>query len=185
MANHKNFQEDSIKIKLPGIQQKDAYACGPATLQSIMSYFGVGPEEQSEYSKALKTNKTGTKPEKIIKFARKYGLKAKMKEGMSVKDLEKELDLKHPVICAVQSWGDEEYYADRYYGHYIVAVGYDLKNIYFLDPLVEGYWGYITKKKFLSRWIDQNGIRPYDALGISIWMPYHKKHQLNKAKKIL
>lgn len=184
MSNRKKIHSDSIKINLPGIQQQSGFYCGPACLQSIMSYFGVGPQDQTDYAVALKTGPHGTKPQVMAKFAKKHGLSVKMMERMTIDDLKKELDSRHPVICAVQSWGDSiDDYSSRCFGHYIVAVGYDAKNTYFLDPMMQGYWGYIKTSKFQERWIDENEDRPYDALGISIWLPYHRNKK-NKAVEI-
>ena len=39
-------------------------------------------------------------------------------------------------------------------GHYVVAVGYDQNNVYFMDPYTLGNYAYIPKSEFMDRWHD-------------------------------
>jgi len=46
--------------------------------------------------------------------------------------------------------------------HYVVAVGYDQDNIYFMDPATIGNYTYFPIPEFLERWHDQD--RPRQKL---------------------
>ena len=45
-------------------------------------------------------------------------------------------------------------------GHYVVAIGYDNKNIYLMDPSTLGNYTFIPIPEFLDRWHDQD---PYTS----------------------
>ena len=54
---------------------------------------------------------------------------------MSYDDLEGFIDKKKPVICLIQAWNgdsDYDYSKDWEDGHYVIAIGYDKNNIYFI-----------------------------------------------------
>lgn len=55
-------------------------------------------------------------------------------------------------------------------GHYVVAIGYDEKYIYFEDPSILGGIGYIPKSEFLRRWhdYDMDITNKYIHYGMSI-----------------
>src|ERR1022692_2176214 len=54
---YKKISDGVIKIPVPNVQQTTNFSCGAAVVQSIMSYFGVGPDSQEEYMKGLSTSK--------------------------------------------------------------------------------------------------------------------------------
>jgi len=41
-------------------------------------------------------------------------------------------------------------------GHYVVGIGYDSNNIYFMDPATMGNYTYIPVDEFLARWHDKD-----------------------------
>ncbi len=41
--------------------------------------------------------------------------------------------------------------------HYAVAIGYDEKHIYFMDPSTLGHYTFIPIAEFLDRWHDMDG----------------------------
>ena len=59
------------------------------------------------------------------------------------------------MIILLQAWNQTEkrpdYTNTNDYGHYVVAVGYDKKRIYFEDPAVFSTV-YLTYKEFEKRW---------------------------------
>lgn len=179
----KRIPEEVIKVHLPNIQQVKLFSCGAAALQSIMTFFGAGPIDQEEYITALKTDsKNGTRPNKIVKFARNHGLRVRIETNMELAVLEKQLDKKRPVICAIQAWCGDRIY-DGSSGHYVTAVGYDDKFYYFQDSLIQGYWGYLPKAEMIERWHDWSGSKKFNRLGITIWKSGHS-HYLQRAVKI-
>jgi predicted double-glycine peptidase len=55
------------------------------------------------------------------------------------------------VLPAVYATGYDE-------GHYVVAVGYDSQNFYFMDPATLGNYTYIPTAEFASRWHDSDQV---------------------------
>src|SRR5205823_4615259 len=55
-------------------------------------------------------------------------------------------------------------------GHWVVAVGYDKNNLYFMDPSTAGRYTYIPKAQFLERWHDIMGKDNKHVQHISIFI---------------
>src|SRR3990167_11125340 len=170
-------QENPIKIALPAVHQSSNYDCGAASLRSIASYFGFGPETEQQFIKAVKATKdNGTEPKNLIRAAKSFGLKVLAKENMSIQELIAMLDKGKPVICDIQAWGEPKEYKTKNSGHYVVAIGYDDKHIYFEDPSMKVTRGKLTYDDFIRRWHDKdiNG-KPFKRLGIVVWANQYKK----------
>jgi hypothetical protein len=90
--------------------------------------------------------------------------------GMTVAGLKKWIDAKRPVIVSIQAWAEKSvnYPADWGDGHYVMAVGYDQENIYFMDPSLLGNYGYIPIGEFVKRWHDRDDEKVLDQFGIVI-----------------
>lgn len=161
----------AIKIALPNVRQQRKWSCGHSALRAICLYFGLGPEDEKDYIKLLGGNpQDGIWPERIIKKAKKLGFKIHAKTGMTVEELKKFLDNGIPVICAIQAWGDPKYYKTKESGHYVVAIGYDKKKMYFEDPSIEGKRGWLSHKDFDERWHDMDAHgHDCDHMGIALW----------------
>lgn len=145
-------------IRVPLTRQATNYTCGAAAVQSVMGYYGDEFREDT-LAKALKTSKTsGTDYEQIVSFAKSRGYQVTVKTGLSLQDLQHWLDQRLPVICLIQAWPDKpvDLYTDWDDGHYVVATGYDAKNIYFMDPSTLGNYTYIPADEFVNRWHDQD-----------------------------
>lgn len=174
-----------IKIPIPSKLQEKNYTCGPACLHAVATYFGVGLSSEDEYIKPLKaTPQEGTIPRNIVIFARKLGLQVKLERNMDILDLIKLISKNIPVICAVQAHGDQKYYGENWSGHYVVAIGYNDKEIFFQDPFLEGYRAKLSYAEFVARWHDQDGnSKPYKRLGIAVWKKTKPK-EIGKMKKV-
>jgi predicted double-glycine peptidase len=182
-------QGSHIKINLPSVKQSDDFDCGAAALRSVCEYFKVGPEDESDFIKACKTSKSqGTKPPDLIRAARLFGLNTQPRSGMSIGDLKKSLDLKRPVICCIQAYGDRKQYSDKMSGHYAIAIGHDARHIYFEDPSMTGSRGFLPFKEFIKRWKDKDGDgNVYERFGITMWKPSDEgtdREYVPRAKKI-
>lgn len=90
------------------------------------------------------------------------------RDGWTLVELEASLRAKKPVIVLIQAytdgnpldqatWGNDEH------GHYVVATGFDAKNIYVMDPTTIGAWAYVSKKMFVQRWHDVDTITNADG----------------------
>lgn len=83
---------------------------------------------------------------------------------MSIETLKEYIKNKIPVICLIQAWAkiSQDYTNEWKYGHYVIAIGYDKKNIYFMDPSIPDAYGYLRTEEFLHRWHDiSNGEKLY------------------------
>jgi predicted double-glycine peptidase len=183
LANYHEFKPAAIKVPLPDVQQPDEYSCGAASLMSILAYYGTGPEDYDVLKKKLGvTEKNGTDYHRMVRFAGEVGLQADAKPKMTLAQLEKYLDEGKPVICSIQAYDEHnppekraEIYKKDDNGHYLVAIGYDDANVYFMDPALTGRRGFLPKNEFESRWHDNEGTseRPklISHLGLVIWKP--------------
>jgi predicted double-glycine peptidase len=176
---YKNWFENILH--LPVVHQTHNYDCGAAALRAVAHYYGVGPDREGDFIKACDTSKElGTDPTDIIKAARGMGLRAKRFEGMGLKNLMGFLQDGKPVICAVQAWGEEEDYDELESGHYVVAIGFDERYIFFEDPSVKGdkARGHMPHGEFIRRWadVDRRG-KTLEQFGIVVWRDEQPKEQ--------
>lgn len=153
----RQISENASGIPAKKVRQSHDYDCGAAALRSVAASFGVGPDTEEEFIEICKTCKeTGTPPNELVRAAKNIGLKAKIISHMGMQNLMHFLDRGKPVICAIQAWGKEDEYDKLDDGHYIVAIAYDDKNIYFEDPSMDGDRGRLSHDEFLERWKDRD-----------------------------
>lgn len=102
----------------------------------------------------------------MCKFIRLTKFTIQVKQNAAISDIEKLIAKQTPVIVDIQAWKDSDNKAawknDWIDGHYVVAVGYDSKNLYFEDPSLMESIGSITQSEFLDRWHDYKGSDDYD-----------------------
>jgi predicted double-glycine peptidase len=141
---------------LPLTRQSTDYTCGPASLQSILAYYGEEWSEDTLAREVKSDPEEGTNYREIVRFARSKGLTADAREGMTIDDLARAIKEHRPVIVAIQAWGDhQEKYADDWEdGHYAIVVGVDDDNVYLMDPSTLGNYTFIPIPQFLARWHD-------------------------------
>jgi hypothetical protein len=156
-----------LLLAVPDVRQDTDYSCGASALQAVLAYWGVDVRE-SALVKALRSDpKNGTRPEEIIRVARNYGLRAEMREEISIADLRQAWQNEIPVIVDIQAWPDNPktkpiWENDWEDGHYVVVIGIDDRNIYVEDPSLLGSRGVISQVEFLKRWHDYEGEPPYN-----------------------
>ncbi len=124
---------------------------------SVCRYFGVGPDTLDEFVEVLGTNeRTGTYYKNIVAYARRMGLDAYSEYDMTAEQLQDLVSTGSPVICSIQAHAnDPSVYDDpdsNEDGHYVVAVGFDRENIYFMDPSIRNRRGFLTWRDFEKRW---------------------------------
>lgn len=150
-------------VRVPLCRQSTDYTCGVTALQSVLGFYGDEFRE-SVLIEALKANaKDGTEFKNMVSFAKARSYLVKTKFDCSLASLKKFIDRKIPVICLIQAWPDKKVnFADDWDdGHYVVAVGYDKDNVYFMDPSTLGHYTFIPVKEFLQRWHDTDNRRQY------------------------
>lgn len=154
------------KVPIPHVRQQHKYDCGAAALRSVFEYYDIGPEDNQKFIELCGTNsEDGTSVDDIISVAKEFDIKV-TSSNMTLKSLFKALDQEKPIICIIQAYGDSKDYNKDLNGHYVVATGYDNKNIYFEDPSMEGSRGYLPHKEFDKRWHDSTDDTKYDHYGI-------------------
>lgn len=177
-------------IRLPVVRQGTGYTCGVACVQSILYYNGIDFREDDLAAALGSTPENGTNIDQIISFLTQVtwedgwwlglgtefsdGIGAERQDGMTVEELCAAIDQGHPVICCIQAWyGESGYdYTDEWEcGHYVVAIGYDDANVYFMDPSTLGNYTYIEKEEFMTRWHDSANGEVCNQLGIIITNP--------------
>lgn len=189
MPTYRSIPANAIRIPLPDTRQGTDYTCGSSCLQSVCGYYGVGPEEEEEFTSAMGIRRNvGPHPHNIIRGARLYHLHCEEKWPMTVEEVQSYLDREKPVLLMIQAWGSAKqrrrgYRNEWKEGHWVVAIGYDRAGMYFEDPSLAARRGYLTYEALMRRWRDVgpywrkslDKTRPYDehvhCYGIAIWKP--------------
>ncbi len=143
-------------IFVPLSRQASDYTCGVGVTQSMMMYYGDEYME-GELAKELKADPNeGTAYSNISKFVKENGYSVNITKNMTLDELKKSIDNKKPVIVLLQAWSEKptDYSKDWEDGHYSIAIGYDQKRIYFMDPSTLGNYTFIPTQQFLDRWHD-------------------------------
>lgn len=146
-----------IRIPVPLVRQPDGHTCGVAALQSILHYFGHTVRFDRLATLLGADPEQGTNFQRMADYALEQGLDVTIRRDMTLEALCSFIDAGLPVIVALQAWGrdPDAGYADEWDdGHYVVVVGYDEHNLYFMDPSTLGNYTFIPVAEFLARWHD-------------------------------
>ena len=141
----------------PFKRQIYSYDCGASCMETVLTYFGYDARED-HIMKIAGTDKNGTSSEGLIKVAKKFGLKYKARENMTISDLKKCISRKHPCITPIQAWGNtakKNWENGWQYGHYVIPIAYDDKNLYFEDP-ASHYRTFLSYDEMERRWHDKD-----------------------------
>lgn len=127
-------------LPLPDIRQDTSWSCGAATTMAVGRYFDVGPDSLDEWKQALgTTEKTSTKPARIVEYLTSLGLEAKPRQHMTIRDLRAACLQGKPVICCVQEYGNED--TSYKYGHYLAVIGVAMGFVFVQDPSMDNALG--------------------------------------------
>lgn len=166
-------KEPSNLIRVPMTRQATDYTCGVAALQSVFMFFGDEILE-SVLSKNLKADpKEGTAYQQIVRVAKSKGYTVEVFKNMTLESLKSLIDKGKPVIVLIQAWPERKvnYETDWEDGHYVVAIGHDKENIYFMDPSTLGNYTFIPIKEFLTRWHDTDSKVKLEHFGMLVEKP--------------
>jgi predicted double-glycine peptidase len=177
----------SIRVAVPDTTQQKDYSCGASGLQAVCKYYGVGYDDEWEFVDALDMDhRIGSHPYQIKKVAHRCGLRTREYQPMTVRQLQRELGWRHPVMLMIQAWGQARVngywrwrtsYADHWDdGHWVVAIGYSPAGVFFEDPSLQGVRGFLTYAELASRWHD-TGPRQKQVpfYGLAIWHPQRRR----------
>lgn len=169
-------------IPLPPVRQHSAAACGLASLQSVLAYYGAPSRRASQLVASAQQGRradrysyeAGTPETMMVKLARDAGLKIKTSHRMSLSELARNVNSGKPVTVGIQAWVKKPERVDwrkvQDAGHYVVAIGIgDAKGkpitntkglarrkdayVWFMDPAADlGNRGYIPVQEFMQRW---------------------------------
>ena len=166
----------AIKIALPNIVQQEGYTCGPAALAAIRAYYDAGScEEETQVVDDMGlADDAGSDPRDVIRAVRASpGLEYKSWRSMTDKELRGCMDRGHPVMVMLQAWGDPKPpdYNGWGDGHWVVAIGYDAKGVYFEDPSLYCRRGFLTWTALSERWHDIEGPDNHAThrFGLEVW----------------
>ncbi len=157
-------------ITVPLVRQSTDFTCGVAALQSVFAYFGDDYREDQLAKELKAVPKTGTHYQEMVRLAKAKAYSVKVLKDMTIDDLKKGIADGKPVICLIQAWADKavDYSKDWLDGHYVVAIGYDTNNIFFMDPSTLSNYTFIPTKEFLNRWHDTDGKEKLVHFGLII-----------------
>jgi predicted double-glycine peptidase len=145
-------------LPVPLISQARPWSCGAAALMAALVYFRVFDESESVLDANLHVDPdTGTSVARIVDEARRFGLRAAARTGLTLDDLGRELSRGAVVIAAIQAWPTDkiaDWRTDWEDGHYVVVVGISRDRVYLMDPSVRTGYAYLDRKEFLTRWHD-------------------------------
>lgn len=186
------FDDAAIRIGLPPITQPDDYSCGVACLYSIFAYYGIDKYDYAALEKRLHaTEADGTDFKRIVDVARQEGLVAHAHKEMTLDELLDCVKARQAVIVSMQAYEDDPkkvpqiYYDANVNGHFVVAIGFDDDNLYFMDPSLPRRRAFLSKAEFDKRWHDDEGTAGHPNvihhLGLVI---YHDPADLHRAKVI-
>lgn len=163
-------------VLVPLCRQATDYTCGAASLQSVLGYYGDDFNE-SDLARPLNSNsEIGTRYKAMEKFARAKGYEVTIYREATLQQLKALLDKQQPVIVLIQAWSEKptDYTKDWKDGHYVVAIGHDLQNIYFMDPSTLGNYTFIPVKEFESRWHDKDSDEKLVHFAMTVSKPHAK-----------
>ena len=113
-------------------QQTTEYSCGPASVLTLLRYYGKSGDEMI-IAKEMGTSTTcGTTPEQMSSWLGQHGFTASWNENGNLDTLTNNLKKQVPTLIEWSDWG----------GHWVLVVGYDTRNteslmddvIIFADP---------------------------------------------------
>jgi ABC-type bacteriocin/lantibiotic exporter with double-glycine peptidase domain len=161
-------------LPVPLISQAHPWSCGAAALMATLVYFGAFDEAESRLDEELHVDPNrGTRVSSIVDAARRFGLEAEARTGMTVEDLGHEVARGAVVIVAIQAWPSAkvtDWKTSWEDGHYVVVVGLSPDRVFVMDPSVRTGYAYLRRQEFVARWHDydlEGGHRVvWDHLGI-------------------
>ncbi len=135
---------------VPPVRQSTPITCGPASLDSVLRYWGKASPGELALSEQLGTLAAGvTRPEELAHLARRFGLDAELRERLQIEDLEGFL---RDGETAIVIWNDDG-------GHYSVLTGIDDAHVHLMDPWPDpahpGTYRSIPIGSFRSNWHGQ------------------------------
>jgi ABC-type bacteriocin/lantibiotic exporter with double-glycine peptidase domain len=155
-------------IAYPETRQACNFDCGSNALVSMLVYAGI--EEREDRIAALAgTSKAGTSCAGMMRVLRYYGLPFRVGRRMTAADLRASIDQGCPVAIAIQAYRSSARPYTKLWddGHWVVAIGYDERRIYFEDPS-SFHRTWLADDELHDRWHDLDAGRPIRGWGLTL-----------------
>lgn len=133
--------------KTKPFQQRPGF-CGIASLKIILNFFGINKTEKQIIKMSVTTPAKGIEAEDLVKVAKKFKLKAFIKDRAEIKDIKRYV--KEKKIPIIVEWFLEDD------GHFSVVIDIDKENIYLQDPDL-GYMRAMRIPVFMRVWFSFPG----------------------------
>lgn len=149
-----------IRHPVPIVQQQADHDCGPACVESLLSWAGYTTDTRALLKATRATVRHGTDPEDLASILEAAKLRPVIDEHMSREELVERLDA-GPVIAAIQAYRD---------GHWVVVVGVSARRVIVMDPATRHRaYRSLPWAEWLGRWWDTDRAgRERVRLGISV-----------------
>jgi len=168
-------------INVPIIYQCNNSACGIACVQSILGFYDNHIYQEELYNELKFDKNEGTYIDNIINFFNKNNYECYHKVDTNINTIKNLIKNGIPVLTVFQAWNNKKNinWRDEWNsGHYSIIIGIDDNNIYMMDPSIQGNYGYIPIKDFISRWHDYDNKKKYKQWICAIY--YKKPHSYKK-----
>jgi ABC-type bacteriocin/lantibiotic exporter with double-glycine peptidase domain len=142
-----------VKIKTKVHEQEKSGTCGPASLKSVLHYYGKKVEEKKLVKLSKCTIKKGVEAKDLIKAAKKLGFDGFYKDKATLKEIKAYLKKKIPVIV-------DYFHEDD--GHYGIVLGIEKNKVHLTEP-EQGKLITKNKKDFERCWFDFKGDKPVNS----------------------
>jgi predicted double-glycine peptidase len=168
---------NAVTVPLDDTWQHSPSTCGASTLLAVLHYFGVGPTEEEDLLKVMRTTaRNGTNPEHLERAVNYYELQFKAFQPMSTDDLKSMLDRGRPVVLMLQAWEQLKRYRKVWNdGHWVTAIGYNREGFFFEDPWIHNARAYLTADELADRWHDVGAVNKHvQHYGLVVWRERYK-----------
>ncbi len=136
-----------LPIKLKTVHQSSGFS-GPATLSSLLDFYGVKMSERQLGDLCRTTTHSGTEPQILVQVLNDLGFKTVSKVNGDWVSLQKLVTRGTPVLINWQSDIDK-----ALHGNYSLVYKVTNSLIFFMDPEIGGYRR-MGKERFLKQWYD-------------------------------
>jgi predicted double-glycine peptidase len=183
---YRSLREVTNLIRVPLARQEADYTCGVAALQSILYYYGYESRQDILALRLHSDPEQGTAYPNMVSFAESLGFQVSVYTELTLGELKRYIDSRQPVLIAIQAWRESagDWAQDWNDGHYVVAVGYDQDNFYFMDPSTLGNFTFIPNAEFLDRWHDVYQDKPLVHFGMVVTKSVSERYDIDRIKRM-
>ncbi len=131
-------------MRFPHRRQINDWYCGPATLQMILSGFGIRASQEALARTSGTNERHGTPRAGLLRALRAHGLRGSARHGRGLEELDAAvLSGKAVIVLYVEKEADE--------GHYAVFLGTSRGRVLLNDPWHGARYA-LKRGEFLKRW---------------------------------